>query len=153
MNLLDKISYSNTTLIGYDTQNEQSVEKLLRFLPSVILFENVSDREVMEHFNSIFHFRDYKLSSILDNQSINYVVVDLSTISFGRQRPEKNYVVVDLSTISYDLLDTNEPITKDIISFIQELQSRLSTLSKTSPIKFKLILLSKLYYKIGRAHV
>ena len=131
MNLIDKISYSNTTLIGYDTQNEQSVEKLLRFLPSVILFENVSDKEIMEHF------RDYKLSSILNNQSINYVVVDLSTIS-------------------YDLLDTNEPITKAryIRSFIQELQSRLYTLSNTdSPIKFKLILLSKLYYNPQNAQI
>jgi hypothetical protein len=131
MNLLDKISYSNTTLIGYDTQNEQSVEKLLKFLPSVILFERVSYKEIMEHFNSLSHFRDYKLSSILNNQSINYVVVDLSTISFEEESK-----------------DSNEPFSKAVYirRFIQELQSRLYTLSNTdSSIKFKLILLSNIY--------
>lgn len=54
MNLLDKISYSNTTLIGYDSQNEVSVKKLLNFLPSVILFENVPSDEIFEQFNVTF---------------------------------------------------------------------------------------------------
>jgi len=61
MNLLDKIQNSSNTLIGFDAQNEISVKKLLRFLPSVSLFESVESHEVLEHFNSLAHFRDYKL--------------------------------------------------------------------------------------------
>jgi hypothetical protein len=71
MNLLEKIQKSNTTLIGHDTQNETSVEKLLGFLPSVTLFENTSDKEVLEHFNSLSHFRDYKLDSLLGDSRLN----------------------------------------------------------------------------------
>ena len=128
MNLIDKISYSNTTLIGYDTQNEPSVEKLLRFLPSVILFENVSDKEIMEHFNSLSHFRDYKLSSILDNNKVNFIVVNLNSIYFEEESRE------ELSKAFY------------IKKFIQELQSRLYILSNTdSKITFKLILISPIY--------
>jgi len=128
MNLLDKISYSNTTLIGYDTQNEPSVEKLLRLIPSVILFENVSDKEIMEHFNSQSHFRDCKLSSILDNNKVNFIVVNLNSISFEEESRE------ELLKAFY------------IKKFIQELQSRLYILSNTdSQITFKLILISPLY--------
>lgn len=128
MNLIDKISYSNTTLIGYDTQNEPSVEKLLRFLPSVILFENVSDKEIMEHFNSLSHFRDYKLSSILDNNKVNFIVVNLNSIYFEEESRE------ELSKAFY------------IKKFTQELQSRLYNLSNTdSQLTFKLILISPIY--------
>jgi len=124
MNLLEKIQKSNTTLIGYDAQNEISVEKLLRFLPSVTLFENTSDKEVLEHFNSLSHFRDYKLDSLL-GEPVNFVIVDLSTISFESEIISKS---------------------KMYKKFIQELQSLLYTLSNSdSIIKFKLILLSKLY--------
>ena len=129
MNLLDKISYSNTTLIGYDTQNEHLVKKLLQFLPSVILFERASsDKEVMEHFNSVSHFRDYKLSSILDNNKTNYVVVDLSTLFFEEESKDSNELFSGITRRK----------------FIQELQSRLYTLSDSS-IKFKLVLLSNIY--------
>lgn len=131
MNLIDKISCSNTTLIGYDTQNEPSVEKLLRFLPSVILFENVSDKEIMEHFNSLSHFRDYKLSSILDNNKVNFIVVNLNSIYFEEESRE------ELSKAFY------------IKKFTQELQSRLYNLSNTdSQLTFKLILLTSLYARM-----
>lgn len=136
MNLLEKIQNSNTTLIGYDAQNEISVEKLLRFLPSVTLFERVESREVFEHFTSISHFRDYKLDSLLDGHSVNFVVIDLSTLSFEVER-----------------MDSNEPFNKSryLRHFIQELQSLLFTLSNTeSPVKFKLILLSRLYASMAQ---
>jgi hypothetical protein len=124
MNILQRILNSNTTLIGYDTQNETSVEKILGFLPSVTLFENTSDKEVLEHFNSLSHFRDYKLDSLL-GEPVNFVIVDLSTISFESEIISKS---------------------KMYKKFIQELQSLLYTLSNSdSIIKFKLILLSKLY--------
>jgi hypothetical protein len=136
MNLIDKISCSNTTLIGYDTQNEPSVEKLLRFLPSVILFENVSDKEIMEHFNSLSHFRDYKLSSILDNNKVNFIVVDLNSIYFEEESRE------ELSKAFY------------IKKFTQELQSQLYNLSNTdSQLTFKLILLTSLYARMTPMNV
>jgi hypothetical protein len=136
MNLIDKISCSNTTLIGYDIQNEPSVEKLLRFLPSVILFENVSDKEIMEHFNSLSHFRDYKLSSILDNNKVNFIVVDLNSIYFEEESRE------ELSKAFY------------IKKFTQELQSQLYNLSNTdSQLTFKLILLTSLYARMTPMNV
>jgi hypothetical protein len=131
MNILDRILLTNTTLIGYDTQNEISVQKLLRFLPSVTFFENVESNEVLEHFNSISHFRDYKLNSILDDKSVNFVVVDLATLTFEAER-----------------MDSIEPFNKAkyLRQFILQLQSLFSTLSNTdSPVQFKLILLSRLY--------
>ena len=92
MNLLEKIQKSNTTLIGYDAQNEISVEKLLRFLPSVTLFENVESIEILEHFNSLAHFRDYKLDSLLNDNSVNYIVVDLSSIYFNEIWKQKSKI-------------------------------------------------------------
>ena len=83
MNILDRILLTNTTLIGYDTQNEISVQKLLRFLPSVTLFESAEASEILQHFSSLAHFRDYKLNSLLNDNSINFIVVDLSTLYFN----------------------------------------------------------------------
>ena len=132
MNLLDKIQNSNTTLIGFDTQNEISVEKLLRFLPSVSLFENVEANEVLEHFNSLVHFRDYKLDSLLNGHSVNYIVVNLSTIYFNDKPDALNFYPLGKS--------------KAINNFVKELQSLIYTLSNTeSLVKFKLILLTNIY--------
>jgi hypothetical protein len=134
MNLLEKILNSNTTLIGYDTQNEISVEKLLRFLPSVTFFEEIEATEVLEHFNSLSHFRDYKLDSLLNGHSVNYIIVDLSTIKFneGDEIGDKYQETFSKA--------------KSIANFVRELQSRIYTLSNTeSLVKFKLILLSNIY--------
>lgn len=134
MNLLEKIQSSSTTLIGYDTQNEISVEKLLRFLPSVSLFENVEANEVLEHFNSLAHFRDYKLNSLLNDNSINYIVVDLSTLYFNEEKETGYKYQETFSKAKY------------ISKFVKGLQSLLFTLSNTeSLVKFKLILLTNLY--------
>jgi hypothetical protein len=136
MNLFDKIFRSNTTLIGYDTQNEQSVEKLISLFPNVILFENFSDKEVLEHFNSISHFRDYKLSSILNNNKVNFIVVDLNSIYFEEESKDtlRKFKDDSFSKAIY------------IKEFTQELQSQLYTLSNTdSQLTFKLILLTSLY--------
>jgi len=136
MNLFDKIFRSNTTLIGYDTQNEQSVEKLISLFPNVILFENFSDKEVLEHFNSISHFRDYKLSSILNNNKVNFIVVDLNSIYFEEESKDtlRKFKDDSFSKAIY------------IKEFTQELQSQIYTLSNTdSQLTFKLILLTSLY--------
>lgn len=134
MNILDRILLTNTTLIGYDTQNEISVQKLLRFLPSVTLFESTEASEILQHFSSLAHFRDYKLDSLLNDDSINYIVVDLSTIYFNE---EKETGVKYQETFSK---------AKYISKFVKELQSLLFTLSNTeSLIKFKLILLTGIY--------
>lgn len=131
MNILDRILNSNTTLIGYDTWNEVSVKKILGFLPSVTLFEEVEANQVFEHFTSLSHFRDYKLDSLINDKQVNFVIVDLSTITFVSEK-----------------MDSNESFNKakHLRKFIQELQSLLFTLSNTdSVVKFKLILLSRLY--------
>ena len=134
MNLLEKIQKSNTTLIGYDAQNEISVEKLLRFLPSVTLFENVESIEILEHFNSLAHFRDYKLDSLLNDNSVNYIVVDLSSIYFNEGNEIGDKYQETFSKAKY------------ISKFVKELQSLLFTLSNTeSLVKFKLILLTGIY--------
>lgn len=131
MNILDRILISNTTLIGHDTQNEISVQKLLRFLPSVTLFESAEASEILQHFNSLSHFRDYKLNSLLNDNSINFIVVDLSTIYFNEEKETGDKY---LSKAKY------------ISNFVKELQSLLFTLSNTeSLVKFKLILLTGIY--------
>jgi hypothetical protein len=131
MNILERILNSNTTLIGYDTQNEISVKKLLEFLPSVTLFEEVEATQIFEHFTSLSHFRDYKLDSLLDDKPVNFVIVDLSTISFGLEEMNTKGVFNEATYLK---------------KFIQELQSLFYTLSNSdSSVKFKLVLLSKLY--------
>jgi hypothetical protein len=131
MNILDRILNSNTTLIGYDTQNETSVKKLLGFLPSVTLFEEVEATQVFEHFTSLSHFRDYKLDSLLNGKPVNFVIIDLSTISFGSEEMNIKEVFNEAAHLR---------------KFIKELQSLFYTLSNSdSSVKFKLILLSKLY--------
>lgn len=140
MNLLEKILNSNTTLIGYDTQNEISVEKLLRFLPSVTFFESVETNEILEYFNSLSHFRDYKLDSLLNEHSVNYIVVDLSTICFNEGIGDKYQ-------------ETFSKV-KSIANFVRELQSRIYTLSNTeSLVKFKLILLTNIYVSMTPMNV
>jgi hypothetical protein len=135
MNLLEKIQKSNTTLIGYDAQNEISVEKLLRFLPSVTLFENVESIEILEHFNSLAHFRDYKLDSLLNDNSVNYIVVDLSSIYFNEG-----------NEIGDNFRERRDQETFSKVKFIKELQSRVYTLSNNeSLVNFKLILLTNIY--------
>lgn len=129
MNILDRISYSNTTLIGYDAQNEISVQKLLKFLPSVILIEKTSDKEVFKYFNTLSHQRDFKLDSILNDDPHNFVVVDLTTLYFEEEEQEQPF-----QKIAY------------IRNFILQLQTILNNLSNTdSSSKFKLILLTGLY--------
>lgn len=129
MNILDRILNSNTTLIGHDTQNGIIVEKLLEFLPSVTLFKSVEVSEIFQHFNSLSHFRDYKLDSLLNDKRVNFVIVDLSTLRFESEGQDSNF---------------NKA--KHFRQFIRELQSLLFTLSNTdSVVKFKLILLSTLY--------
>ena len=129
MNLLEKIQKSNTTLIGYDAQNEISVEKLLRFLPSVTLFENVESIEILEHFNSLAHFRDY---------SVNYIVVDLSSIYFNEG-----------NEIGDNFRERRDQEIFSKVKFIKELQSRVYTLSNNeSLVNFKLILLTNIYVTI-----
>lgn len=131
MNILQRILNSNTTLIGYDTQNETSVKKLLEFLPSVTLFEEVEATQVFEHFTSLSHFRDYKLDSLLNGKPVNFVIIDLSTISFGSEKMNIKEVFNEATHLR---------------KFIKELQSLFYTLSNSdSSVKFKLILLSKLY--------
>lgn len=138
MNLLEKILNSNTTLIGYDTQNEISVEKLLRFLPSVTFFREIESTGVLEHFNSLSHFRDYKLDSLLNEHSVNYIVVDLSTIYFNED----------------DKYQETFSKAKSIANFVRELQSRIYTLSNTeSLVKFKLILLTNIYVSMTPMNV
>jgi len=135
MNILQRILNSNTTLIGYDTQNETSVEKLLGFLPSVTLFENTSDKEVLEHFNSLSHFRDYKLDSLLNDNSVNYIVVDLYSIYFNEG-----------NEIGDNFRERRDQETSSKVKFIKELQSRVYTLSNNeSLVNFKLILLTNIY--------
>jgi hypothetical protein len=125
---------SNTTLIGFDSQNEISVQKLLRFLPSVTLFESTEASEILQHFNSLSHFRDYKLNSLLNDDSINYIVVDLSTLYFNEERETGDKYQETFSKAKY------------ISKFVKELQSLLFTLSNTeSLVKFKLILLTGIY--------
>lgn len=133
MDILQRILNSNTTLIGFDTQNENSVDKILQFIPSVIYFKEVEANKVFEHFESISHHRDYKLESLLNDKSVNFVVVDISSISFSFEEGE-------------GILNRSRNIKK----FIQGLQSLLYTLSNSdSSVKFKLILLSKLYASFG----
>ena len=134
MNILDRILISNTTLIGHDTQNEISVQKLLRFLPSVTLFESTEASEILQHFNSLSHFRDYKLNSLLNDNSINFIVVDLSTLYFNEEKETGDKYQETFSKAKY------------ISNFVKELQSLLFTLSNTeSLVKFKLILLTGIY--------
>jgi hypothetical protein len=134
MNILQRVLIANTILIGYDTQNEISVQKLLRFLPSVTLFESTEASEILQHFNSLSHFRDYKLNSLLNDNTINYIVVDLSTIYFNEERETGDKYQETFSKA------------KSISKFVKELQSLLFTLSNTdSPIIFKLILLTGIY--------
>ena len=138
MNLLEKIQKSNTTLIGDDAQNEISVEKLLRFLPSVTLFENVESIEILEHFNSLAHFRDYKLDSLLNDNSVNYIVVDLSSIYFNEG-----------NEIGDNFRERRDQEIFSKVKFIKELQSRVYTLSNNeSLVNFKLILLTNIYVTI-----
>ena len=135
MNLLEKIQKSNTTLIGYDAQNEISVEKLLRFLPSVTLFENVESIEILEHFNSLAHFRDYKLDSLLNDNSVNYIVGYLSSIYFNEG-----------NEIGDNFRERRDQEIFSKVKFIKELQSRVYTLSNNeSLVNFKLILLTNIY--------
>ena len=52
MNILDRILESNTTLIGYDAQNDLTVDKIVNFLPSVTVFGRVlsiNSNEILEH--------------------------------------------------------------------------------------------------------
>ena len=133
MNILDRILISNTTLIGHDTQNEISVEKLLRFLPSVTLFESTEASEILQHFSSLAHFRDYKLNSLLNDNSINFIVVDLTTLYFNEEKETGDKYQETFSKAKY------------ISKFVKELQSLLFTLNTESLVKFKLILLTGLY--------
>lgn len=133
MDILQRILNSNTTLIGFDTQNENSVDKILQFIPSVTYFKEVEANKVFEHFESISHHRDYKLESLLNDKSVNFVIVDISSISFSFEEGE-------------GILNRSINMKK----FIQGLQSLLYTLSNSdSSVKFKLILLSKLYASFG----
>jgi hypothetical protein len=130
MSILERILDANTTLIGFDSENEINVNKIVSFIPNIIAFTQTDEEvytggvinatEILEYFNSLAHSRDYKLSSLLNNQDIQYVVVDISNLTF----------------------DDGYNNTK----FIAELQSKLYNLSNDeSLVKFKLILLSSLY--------
>lgn len=119
MNVLDRIFISDTTLIGYDTRNEISVKKLLRFIPSVTLFESTDASKIIQQFKSLSNFRDCKLNSLLNDNLTNFIVVDLSTVSFKEDDFSK---------------------AKD---FVRELQNLL--FNTESLVKFKLILLTGIY--------
>jgi len=133
MNILDRILESNTTLIGYDAQNDLTVDKIVNFLPSVTVFGRVlsiNSNKILEHFNSISHSRDYKLESLLNDKKCNYVIINIGNVYFEEEYDGDN---IALKKSMY------------IKKFISEIQSRLYTLSDPNAIEFKLILLSQLY--------
>ena len=131
MSILERILDANTALIGFDSENEINVNKIVSFIPNIIVFTQTDEgvytggvinaSEILDHFTSLAHSRDYKLSSLLNNQDIQYVVVDISNLTF------------DDGYNGYN-------------KFIHELQSKLYNLSNDeSLVTLKLILLSSLY--------
>ena len=140
--ILNRILKSNTTLIGYDIVNEINVNRLVNLVPNLISFTGtgrgmhtgatVNAFEILAYFGSVSHKRDYRLSTLLDEQETQYVVVDLSNLIF----------IDDLA-----MPGTGKTTLKSYLkTFVSELSSMLYNLSTDeSPVKFKLILLSLTY--------
>ncbi len=123
MYIIDRILESNTTLIGYDTQNEINIERIINLLPSVILFDSNSVDEILEYFNSKSYHRDHKLSSLMDENQ--YVVINLSNIT-----------IVDSGTLRSVIIK----------SFVRQIQSRIYVLNNTdSNVRYKIIFISQTY--------
>lgn len=132
MNILKRISSHNTTLIGYDTRNDLTIDKIVKLLPSVVTFGRaltVHVNEVLDYFNSLSQQRDYKLASLLNSEEDIFVIIGLNNIYFDE-----------------DIQNTH-PIdrAKLIKKFIHELQTKLYQFNDEFNIKYRLILLTKLY--------
>ena len=145
-NILKRILKSNTTLIGYDSRNEINANRLINLIPNIISFTGTGEgihtglsynsNKILEHFDSLSHFRDYKLASLLDDETINYVVLDISYLTFFTEND-------DGTTSAYPGAIANS---KKLRNFLLQLQSRLYNLSSDeSSVKFKLIVLSQIW--------
>lgn len=130
MDVLKRILQSNYTVIGYDSNNENKVRKLINLIPNRTEFgldEPIYSEELDEFFNSKSHFRDFKLNSILNNELNQYIIIDVSSVYFYN----------DIDSIGK-------------LQYFRSLQSLVYSLNDSdSNLNYHLILLSKIFYAGG----
>jgi hypothetical protein len=113
-------------LIGYDTRNEATIQKIVDLIPSKIIFDhNFSKDEVVEYFTTRQVIREIQLSSLLDqSKSINIV------LNFNNLQTEATRFAGDRS--------------KDMRDLVRFLNSKLYQISQEGR-NVKLILLTSIY--------
>lgn len=112
-------------MIGYDTRNETTIQKIVDLIPSKIIFDsNFSKDEIVEYFTTRQVIREIQLSSLLDqSKSINIV------LNFNNLQTEPGG---DVSR------------SKDVRDLVRFLNSKLYEISQEDR-NIKLILLTSIY--------
>ena len=120
MKIISKILSYRCSLIGYDTRNETTIQKIVDLIPSKIIFDsNFSKDEIVEYFTTRQVIREIQLSSLLDqSKSINIV-------------------------LNFNNLQTDSG-SKDVRDLVRFLNSKLYEISQEDR-NIKLILLTSIY--------
>lgn len=126
MKIISKILSHRCSLIGYDTRNEETVQKIVDNIPSKIIFDNVFSKEkYIEYFTSKEVIREIKLIELLDESVSINIILNLNNL--------KNEDDNRLFSQSRDI--------RELVNFLNSKLYQLSTDGRN----IKLILLNSIY--------
>ena len=129
INIFEKISKVNTTLIGYDSISKPMVDKIIEYIPNKSIILSNNDLEIKNYLDSPAFYRDIKISNLLNVSDI-YLILDISRIEFTD----------DDNDISRSKLIRN------LITYIQKKMYESGD-SETDSIKIKAVFMCEIFAK------
>jgi hypothetical protein len=134
MNIIDRILKSKYTTIAHNSQSEYQTIKLINLIPNRIEFGVnyvINEKTILDFFYSNSYIRDYKISSILNEELPSNIIVNLSNIIKENE----------------DSLTLNRSLVKNLQSIVYSLNN------SESLAKHNLIFVSTSYTSLDKLHI
>jgi hypothetical protein len=146
LKIINKILSYRCSFIGYDSRNEETIKKIVSFIPNKIVFDNyLNGNNIYEFFTEKQIMRQVKILELLNKDELTYIniILNLNEIqienSLTRSKTIKN-LVTSLNSKLYEISNANRNIKLILLSSLsKQMESPGNTLSEfavsgTTPI-------------------